>query len=174
MSCMKLSFLLSHFVPVVQRIILFCHRLSDPYHCTFLYATLLEPISLFISFPFYKKIRPILYWARLIRCCLVINFFAESYTMKLSKQHKRQFQKFNSRYNEIGFNIFLGISELAVKSGIKMHGFTINLMGFLVYNDLFFLLFPSETSNHIQYKWPNQKVFKRFLRVGEVEFQCIL
>ena len=33
-----------------------------------------------------------------------------------------------------------------------MHGFTINLKGVLIYVDPFFLLFPSETSNHIQYK----------------------
>ena len=39
--CMKLSLPFSHFVSVVQRIILFCYRLSDPCHCMFLYSTLI-------------------------------------------------------------------------------------------------------------------------------------
>ena len=59
---MKLSFPFSQLTSVAQRIILFCHRLSDPCHCTFLYSTRLWTIFLL----------------SLIRLCLVKNLFAES------------------------------------------------------------------------------------------------
>lgn len=46
---------------------------------------------------------------------------------------------------------FFGISEMTVNYGIRMHRFTINLIGVLVYIDPFFLLYSSETLNHTQY-----------------------
>ena len=46
---------------------------------------------------------------------------------------------------------FFVISELTVNYGIRMHGFTINLIRVLVYIDPFFLLYSSETSYHTQY-----------------------
>ena len=78
------------------------------------------------------------------------------YTVKLSKQYKRKSLCITkaSEIQKLSYKMWPNFSEyrnwlLIMES--ECMGFTINLMRVLVYIDSFFLLYPSETSNHIQY-----------------------
>ena len=65
------------------------------------------------------------------------------YTVKLSKQHKRKSLYIPKalKIQKLSYKIwpkFFGILEVTVNSGIRIHGFTINLMRALIYIDSFF------------------------------------